>query len=46
MPDVNTVIHKDDLIWVMGSNTYVGALVAESSLEDVFEEAMENTKTL
>jgi CPA2 family monovalent cation:H+ antiporter-2 len=43
MPDVNTVIHKDDLIWVMGSNTYVGALVAESSLEDVFEEAMENS---
>jgi CPA2 family monovalent cation:H+ antiporter-2 len=46
MPDINTVIHKDDLIWVMGSNTYVGALVAESSLADVFEEAMENTKNL
>lgn len=46
MPDINTVIRKDDLIWVMGSNTYVGALVAESSLEDVFEEAMENTNAL
>ena len=46
MPDINTVIHKDDLIWVMGSNTYVGALVAESSLGDAFEEAMENTKNL
>lgn len=46
MPDINTVIRKDDLIWVMGSNTYVGALVAESSLRDVFEKAMENTKTL
>ena len=46
MPDINTVIHKDDLIWVMGSNTYVGALVAESSLQDAFEEAMENTKNL
>ena len=46
MPDINTVIHKDDLIWVMGSNTYVGALVAESSLQNVFEEAMENTKAM
>ena len=46
MPDINTVIRKDDLIWVMGSNAYVGALVAESSLENVFEEAMETTKTL
>ncbi len=46
MPDINTVICKGDLIWVMGSNTHVGALVAESSLEDVFEEAMEDTKNL
>lgn len=43
MPDINTVIRKDDLIWVMGSNTYVGALVAESSLQCAFEEAMEHT---
>ena len=43
MPDINTVIRKDDLIWVMGSNTYVGALVAESSLQSEFEEAMEHT---
>ncbi|MDO4531739.1 MAG: cation:proton antiporter [Bacillota bacterium] len=46
MPDSNTVIRKNDLIWVMGSNTYVGALVAESSLQNAFEEAMEHTKKL
>ena len=44
MPDINTVIRKDDLIWVMGSNAYVGALVSESSLRDVYEEAMEIQK--
>lgn len=46
MPDANITICKDDLIWVMGSNSHVGALVAESSLKDELEGAMEDTKNL
>lgn len=30
MPDINTLITKDDIIWVMGSNHNVGVIVAES----------------
>lgn len=33
MPDINTLITKDDILWVMGSNNNVGALMADS-LED------------
>jgi len=44
LPDINTVILKDDILWVMGSNSNVGALVAESSIEEAVEEAIEDTK--
>ena len=44
MPDVNTVVIKDDIIWVMGSNNHVGRLLAESASEEAVEEAMEDTK--
>lgn len=30
MPDINTLITKDDIIWVMGSNHNVSVIVAES----------------
>lgn len=30
MPDINTLITKEDIIWVMGSNHNVGVIVAES----------------
>lgn len=43
MPDINTVVIKDDLIWVMGSNNNVGALMAESTAEETVEEAIEDT---
>ena len=43
LPDINTVILKDDILWVMGSNNNVGALVAESSIEEAVEEAIEDT---
>jgi len=33
MPDINTLISKDDILWVMGSNNHVGAFLADS-LED------------
>lgn len=44
LPDVNTIIMKDDILWVMGSNSNVGALVAESYIEEAVEEAIEDTK--
>lgn len=44
MPDINTVIIKDDIIWVMGSNNHVGRLLAESASEEAVENAMEDTK--
>ncbi len=44
LPDINTVILKDDILWVMGSNSNVGALVAESYIEEAVEEAIEDTK--
>ena len=44
MPDINTVVIKDDLLWVMGSNNHVGRLLAESASEDTVEEAIEDTK--
>ena len=43
MPDINTVVIKDDILWVMGSNNHVGALLADSAIEDAFEEAVEDT---
>ncbi|MBR5316176.1 MAG: cation:proton antiporter [Firmicutes bacterium] len=43
MPDINTVIMKDDIIWVMGSNNNVGRLLAESASEEAVEEAIEDT---
>ena len=30
MPDINTLIRKNDIIWIMGSNNNVGSFVAES----------------
>ncbi len=44
LPDINTIIMKDDILWVMGSNNNVGALVAESYIEEAVEEAIEDTK--
>lgn len=44
IPNVNTVLRKGDLVWVMGSNNNVGALMAESCSEETVEEAMEDTK--
>ena len=44
LPDINTIIMKDDILWVMGSNNNVGALVAESFIEEAVEEAIEDTK--
>ena len=38
LPDINTIIMKDDILWVMGSNSNVGALVAESYIEEAVEE--------
>ncbi|MBR4019974.1 MAG: hypothetical protein IKI99_01560, partial [Firmicutes bacterium] len=43
LPDINRVILKDDILWVIGSNSNVGALVAESSIEEAVEEAIEDT---
>ena len=44
LPDINITIMKDDILWVMGSNSNVGALVAESYIEEAVEEAIEDTK--
>lgn len=30
MPDINTLISKGDIIWIMGSNQNVGSMIAES----------------
>ena len=30
MPDINTLITKDDILWIMGSNNNAGAMLAES----------------
>ena len=30
MPDINTLITKGDILWIMGSNNNVGAMLAES----------------
>ncbi len=42
MPDVNTIIRKDDLVWVMGSNANVGALLAESNPEETLKQLEES----
>lgn len=44
MPSISTVLRKGDLVWVMGSNNNVGALLAESTSEECVECAMADTK--
>ncbi|MGN0659052.1 MAG: cation:proton antiporter [Emergencia sp.] len=35
MPDASTLLEKDDIIWVMGSNSNVGRLVSECVCQEV-----------
>ena len=44
MPDINTILHKGDLVWIMGSNANVGALMAEGAIAEAYEGAVEDTK--
>ncbi len=36
MPDINTYLKKDDIIWIMGSNNHIGRMLAQYVPEGAF----------
>ena len=43
MPSTSTVLRKGDLVWIMGSNNHVGALLAESAIDEAYQGAIEDS---